>query len=182
MFKVQDLAAFRLPQGFRGRSALMVQLWWIVQATLFSLSPQVLYGWRRFLLRAFGAQIGTGVLLRSSVRVTYPWNLKVGDNAWIGDHVELYSLGHINIGDDAVVSQGSYLCTGTHDYTKPTFDIKTLPIIIEPEVWIASQVFVGPGVTIGRGTVVGVRSLVLKNLPEMVMAAGHPATILGPRL
>src|SRR5690606_37453676 len=71
--RVQDLARFRLPPGFRGRSALVVQLWWLVQATLFRLSPQVCYGWRRWLLRLFGARIGQGVLVRPSARITYPW-------------------------------------------------------------------------------------------------------------
>ncbi len=114
--RVQDLSRAKVPPGFRGRAAWFVQLWWIVEALLFHPSPQVLYGWRRFLLRAFGARIGKGVLIRPSVTVTYPWKLSIGDWSWVGDRVTLYTLGEISIGESSVVSQGTYLCTGSHDY------------------------------------------------------------------
>jgi putative colanic acid biosynthesis acetyltransferase WcaF len=178
---VQDLSRFKLPPHFRGRPAWFVQLWWLVQSLLFAPSPQALYGWRRFLLRMFGAQIGPGVLLRPSVRVTYPWKVTIGAHSWIGDHVELYSLGPITIGDNVVISHGSYLCTGTHDTEAPAFDIVASPIVVEPEVWIASQVFVSPGVTIGRGAVIGARSLVTHDIPALAKAVGHPAKVVGSR-
>jgi putative colanic acid biosynthesis acetyltransferase WcaF len=140
-----------------------------------------MYGWRRFLLRSFGASIGSRVLIRPSVRVTYPWKLKIGDYSWIGDHVELYSLDEITIGSNAVVSQGCYLCTGTHDHRDIEFSIRKAPITVGDESWLAAQVFVGPGVSIGRGTVVGVRSLVLGDLPELVVALGQPAKVVRQR-
>src|SRR5271154_2778723 len=105
---VQDLKSFQLPADFRGRPAWAVQLWWIVQATLFRASPQVLYGWRRFLLRMFGCSVGKGVLVRPTAEITYPWKVAIGDYSWIGHNVTLYSLGEIRIGANAVVSQGSY--------------------------------------------------------------------------
>ena len=83
--KYQDLSLFTVPDSFRGKSKMTVQLWWIVQATLFSWSPQFLYGWRTFLLRLFGAQIGKHTKIRSTVKVTYPWKVKIGDYTWIGD-------------------------------------------------------------------------------------------------
>jgi putative colanic acid biosynthesis acetyltransferase WcaF len=178
---VQDLSRFELPPGFRGRPAWFVQLWWLVQSLLFAPSPQALYGWRRALLRLFGAQVGPNVLLRPSVRVTYPWKVTIGANSWIGDHVELYSLGPIAIGDNVVISHGSYLCSASHDYESPTFDIVAAPIVVEPEVWIASQVFVSPGVTIGRGAVIGARSLVTEDIPALAKAVGHPAKVVGSR-
>lgn len=181
MTPVQDLALFRLPHGFRGRPGWFVQLWWLVQSLLFRTSPQFLYGWRRFLLRAFGATIGPNVLIRPSVRTTFPWKVSIGENAWIGDNVELYSLGEIRIGANAVVSQHCYLCTGTHDYTDRAFPISAIPIVIGPEVWLASGVFIAPGVTVGRGAVVGARSLVLKDLPDMAVAMGHPARVVRRR-
>ena len=161
----QSLDKFHVPPGFRGRPGWFVQLWWLVQTTLFRGSPQVLYGWRRGLLRAFGARIGRGVIIRPSVQVTYPWKLRIGDHAWIGDNVVLYTLGEIEIGAHAVVSQRSYLCTGNHDYTRPTFDIYAKPIVIGEQVWLATDVFVAPGVDIGTGTVVGARSSVFESLP-----------------
>ncbi|MFI5107219.1 MAG: putative colanic acid biosynthesis acetyltransferase [Terriglobales bacterium] len=182
MPKVQDLSSFRVPSGFRGRSAIVVQLWWIVQATLFRLSPQVLYGFRSFLLRLFGARIGKGVLIRPSARITYPWHLEIGDHCWVGDDSVLYNLGKITIGNDVAIAHRVYLCTGLHDYEDPQFSIAASPITIEDEVWLPNDIFVGPGVTIGRGCVVGARSTVLRDLPEMMLCAGYPAKPIRPRL
>jgi putative colanic acid biosynthesis acetyltransferase WcaF len=179
---IQDLKTFRLPPNFRGRSGFVVQLWWLVQATLFRASPQVMYGFRRWLLRQFGAQIGTGVRIRPSVTVPYPWKLQIGDHSWIGDHAVLYTFAKITIGKNAVVSQKSYLCAGTHDYRSPGFDIQALPIVIEDEAWLAADVFVAPGVTVGKGTVVGSRSSVFGDLPPMMVCIGSPARPVHTRL
>src|SRR6266849_10962953 len=182
MNSVQDLSMFSLPAGFRGRSVLLVQFWWIVQALFFHATPQAMYGWRRWIIRLFGAKIGRDVLIRPSVRITYPWKVTIGDRAWIGDDVELYSVAEIVIGHDAVISQGSYLCTGSHDHRDPSFPVFARSIVIEPEAWIAAQCLVGPGVRIGRGAVIGLRSLVLADVPAYAMAFGHPATVVGNRL
>lgn len=179
--RFQDLSRFRLPKNFRGRSGVVVLLWQIVQGSLFAWSPQPLYGWRNFLLRCFGAKIGKGVIVRPTVRVTYPWKVEIGNNAWVGDHAELYSLGPILIGRDAVVSQNSYLCTGSHDYTDPTFPIYAKPITVGDEAWVAADVFVAPGITIGAGAVVGARSSVFQDIPECAIAMGSPAAIKGYR-
>lgn len=179
--RFQDLQHCRLPKDFRGRSAVFVQFWWIVQALLFHPSPQAFFGWRRFLLRLFGARIGKGVLIRPSVTVTFPWKLSIGDWSWIGDCVTLYTLGEISIGDNAVVSQHSYLCTGSHDYTCRSFDIGTAPIRIEPEAWVSSKVFIAPGVTVGRGALVGACSVVFKDVPAAMICAGNPLKVLRPR-
>ena len=171
----QDLSRFVLPPGFRGRPAWLVQLWWAVQTFLFHSSPQFLYGWRAFLLRSFGATIGKGVKIRPSVSITYPWKLSIGDYSWIGDDVVLYSLGNISIGRSAVVSQKSYLCTGSHDVESAEFTITEAPIRIEDQCWLAADVFVCPGITIGFGTVVAARSTVVHDLPSGVIAYGSPA-------
>jgi putative colanic acid biosynthesis acetyltransferase WcaF len=178
---VQDLSQFRLPPGFRGRSGVTVLIWQIVQATLFACSPQPFYGWRRFLLRCFGARIGRGVLVRPSARITYPWKVIIGDRSWIGDHAELYSLGDIKIGADSVVSQRSYLCAATHDHRRPDFAMIARPIVIGDQVWIATDVFVAPGVTIADGAVVGARSSVFKNIGAGEIAFGSPAVTTGRR-
>ena len=179
--RVQDLGRFRLPPGFRGRSGAVVLLWQIVQATLFACSPQPLFAWRRFLLRCFGARIGAGVRLRPSVRVTYPWKVEVGARAWIGDHAELYSIGSIRVGADSVISQRSYICAGTHDYTKTDFPILARPVTIGDEVWIATDVFVAPGITVGRGAVIGARSSVFSDVPSYAVMMGNPARQTGTR-
>ncbi len=179
---VQQLNTFILPKGFRGRSALMVQLWWLVQATLFACSPQFMFGWRRWLLSLFGAKIGRAVLLRPSVKVTYPWKVCIGDFAWIGDDVVLYSLGEIEIGEHAVISQRSYLCAASHDYSQADFPIVAKKITIGAQAWLATDVFVAPGVTIGRGAVVGARSSVFANMPEGMICYGTPAKAVKPRI
>jgi putative colanic acid biosynthesis acetyltransferase WcaF len=175
---IQNLSSFKLPNGFRGRSAVMVQMWWLVQATLFAFSPQFMYGWRRWLLRLFGARVGQGVLVRPSAKVTYPWKVSIGDFSWIGDDVVLYSLGEIEIGDNAVVSQRSYLCAASHDYTQPNFPIYDLKVCIGSQAWLATDVFVAPGISIGKGVVVGARSSVFQDLPDMTVCVGNPAKVI----
>lgn len=181
-FPVQDLGSFRLPRGFRGRSAFVVQLWWLAQATLFRLSPQIAYGWRRYLLRLFGARVGRSARIRPSAHVTYPWKVAIGDHAWIGDGATLYSLGEIHIGANAVISQNCYLCAASHDFTKPDFPIFARTITIEPEAWLAADVFVAPGITIGHGAVVGSRSSVFSDLPPLMLCYGSPARPVRSRL
>jgi putative colanic acid biosynthesis acetyltransferase WcaF len=171
----QDLSQFRLPRGFRGRSPVVVQIWWIVQDTLFRWSPQGLYAWRNFLLRIFGAKLGKSVQFRSTVRVTYPWKLTVGDHVWVGDDCVFYNLGEIVVGSSVAIAHDVYFCTGTHDYTKINFPIAQKPIRIEDEVWLPNDIFIGPGVTIGRGSVVGARSTVLSDMPPGMICYGHPA-------
>lgn len=178
----QDLRSFRLPEQFRGRPAWFVQMWWLVQAILFQPSPQVLYGWRRFLLRLFGAHLGRDVLIRPTARFTYPWKVSIGDYTWVGDDVVVYSLSEIHIGSHTVISPRSYLCAATHDYTRPSFDMLPGPITIGDQVWIATDVFVAPGVAIQNGCVVGARSSVFHDLPEGMICYGSPAEPVRLRL
>lgn len=181
MATYQDLGLFRVPAGFRGRSGLYVQLWWIAQAVLIGLSPQPLHGWRVMVLRAFGARVGKGVKIRPSARITYPWRVTIGDNVWIGDRAELYSLAEIDIGDNACVSQDCYVCTGSHDHRQIDFRYDCRPIRIGAESWLAAGCFVGPGVSIGEGAVIGARSLILRDVPPARICAGNPLRDLGPR-
>lgn len=180
--RYQRLDAFRLPDNFRGRSGVHVQLWWLVQATCFRWSPQFAYNFRRWLLRCFGAQVGRGVIIRPTVTVTYPWKVSIGNYAWIGDDVVLYSLGEIEIGANAVVSQRSYLCTGDHDYTQEDFPIRARKITIGPEVWVAADVFVAPGVHIGSAAVIGARSSVFADMPAGMVCVGLPCKPIRPRI
>jgi putative colanic acid biosynthesis acetyltransferase WcaF len=178
----QDLQQFRVPRGFRGRNGFIVLVWQLVQATLFRLSPQPLYAWRRAVLRLFGAKIGRNVLIRPTARIMYPWKLEINEYSWIGDYVDLYTLDTIKIGRHVVVSQRSYLCTGSHDHEEIAFSYKTAPIVIDDQVWVAADVFVAPGVTIGLGAVIGARSTVFDNIPPGVIALGSPAVPVRNRL
>ena len=181
MSNYQKLDEYKTPEGFRGKSAITVQIWWIVQASLFKLSPQVMYGWRRFLLRCFGAEIGKGVIIRPSAQITYPWKVEIGDFSWIGDDVVLYSLGDIIVGKNTVISQKSYICTGTHDYSKIDFPILEKKIVIGDECWLATDVFVSPGVTISNGVVVGARSTVINDLDSNSVYVGSPVRFIKKR-
>jgi putative colanic acid biosynthesis acetyltransferase WcaF len=180
--RYQELNKFHLPKGFRGRPGFVVQLWWLADSLFFHPSPQIFYGWRRFLLRLFGAKIGKKVMIRPSAKITYPWKLSIGDYSWIGDDVCLYSLGEIHIGKNSVISQKSYLAAASHDYNSESFDIFSRTIVIEDEVWVATDVFIGPGTTIGKGAVIGARSTVLKSLEGGFVYAGNPVRQIKKRI
>jgi len=177
----QDLSLFKLPEGARGRPAWFVQLWWIFDAMFVRPTPQIFYAWRRFALRLFGARIGRDVLIRPGVRVTYPWKLVIGDNCWVGDDAIIYNIDDIEIGDHAVVSQEAYLCAGTHDPREISFPIFAAPVVIESECWIAARAFVGPGVRISHGAVVGACSVVQSDVPPATIVAGFPARAIQKR-
>ena len=152
-----------------------MQLWWLVQGSLFRWSPQFAYGFRRWLLRLFGARVGAKALIRPSATVTYPWKVDIGEHAWIGDDAVIYSLGPVHIGAHAVVSQRSYLCAADHDPDQPDFRCASARCASRTAP-VATDVFVAPGVTVGREAVVGARSSVFRDLPpchEPVRARGR---------
>lgn len=157
-------------------------IWSVVYLFLFKYSPKPLHTWRSFILRCFGAKVGKGVHIYPGVKIWAPWNLILADQCGVASGAELYSQGIITIGKRAVISQGSYICTGTHDYTKDGFPLYTLPITIGDNVWIAADAFVHPGVTIGNGTVIGARSVVTKDMPEWKVCAGFPCKVLKDRI
>ncbi|UJF34327.1 putative colanic acid biosynthesis acetyltransferase [Paenibacillus hexagrammi] len=165
----------------RGRSGVIVLLWWLVQGSIFRFSIHNMYAWRRFLLRLFGANIGKNVQIRSSARFTYPWKVTIGDHSWVGDHAEFYSLDFITIGKHCVISQHAYLCTGSHDIQDPQFGLITKPICVHDGVWIASDVFVYPGVTVGEMAVAAARSTIMKDIPTNEVHGGSPAKFLKHR-
>jgi len=179
--KVQDLSKFKMPPNFRGRSGWYVQLWWMTQSTLFRWSPQIAYRFRASLLRLFGAKIGANTIIRPTATFTYPWKVSLGDRVWIGDDTVLYSLGDIHIGSDSVISQRSYLCAGDHNYKIDSFPIRSKPIYIGDECWIATDVFIAPGVRIPSKVVVGARSSVFSDLQEGMLYVGNPARPVKPR-
>jgi putative colanic acid biosynthesis acetyltransferase WcaF len=158
----------------RGRAGWFIVLWWLVQGVAFPLSPHFSHGFRRWLLRLFGARIGAGVLIRPTARFTYPWKIEIGDFSWIGDDVVLYSLDRIRIGEHCVISQECYLCTGNHDMADPAFGLVTAPVEIGNGVWVAADCFIGPGVRIGANAVIGARSSVFANMPASQVCWGSP--------
>ncbi|RZM82516.1 hormogonium polysaccharide biosynthesis acetyltransferase HpsU [Leptolyngbya iicbica] len=165
-----------------GQPKWLVLLWWLVQAVVFPLTLHAHHAPRRTLLRWFGAQVGQGVVIRPSARFHYPWKVTIGDYSWIGSGVEFYSLGEIHIGSHCVVSQNSYLCTGSHDPSDRAFGLQVAPITVEDGAWIAAGCFVGPGVTIGANSIVGARSNVFGDLPPGQICLGSPCRPVKPRM
>lgn len=157
-------------------------LWSFVYILLFKYSPKLFHNWRSFLLKIFGAKIGNNVHVYPKVNIWAPWNLEIGDESGIANGVTLYSQGKIIIGSRVVISQGSHLCTGTHDYTQKGFPLFTKPIIIKDYVWIATESFIHPGVVINEGCVIGARSVVNKDMPDWMVCAGYPCQPIKKRL
>jgi putative colanic acid biosynthesis acetyltransferase WcaF len=153
-----------------------------VGATLFACSFHNWYGFRRMLLRAFGARIASSARIRPSVRVEIPWNLEVGDDSAVGDRAILYCLGPVRIGARVTISQGAHLCAGTHDYQTPAMALKRLPITIGDDAWIAAEAFVGPGVVVGEGAILGARSVAMRDLAPWGIYSGHPAVRVRDRV
>lgn len=133
------------------------------------------------LLRLFGARIGRGCHVYGDVQIWAPWNLTMEDESALGRGVICYSMGPIRLGQRAVVSQRAHLCAGTHDYNDPGMQLVTKPILIGERVWICAEAFIGPGVTVGHGAVIGARAVVTKNMPEWMICAGNPCEPLKPR-
>jgi putative colanic acid biosynthesis acetyltransferase WcaF len=156
-------------------------LWGVAWLVLFRPTPRVLKGWRRAVLRAFGAQIGPGAVIQASARVWAPWNLTMGRHSCVGEWVNCYAVAPIRIGAYATVSQYSYLCAASHDIDSPDMALTTGPIEIGEHAWVAADAFIGPGVTIGEGGVVGARSSAFRDVPPWTVVAGNPARPLRSR-
>jgi putative colanic acid biosynthesis acetyltransferase WcaF len=156
-------------------------LWMMVQATLFRGSPHNLFAWRAMLLRLFGAKLGSHVQIRPSVRIIIPWHLEIDDHSAIGDFAILYSLGRIKIGKYVTISQYAHLCAGSHETRTRAMTLITAPITLGDDVWIATDAFVGPGVTVGDRAIVGARASVFSDVPNDVIVGGNPAKFIKAR-
>lgn len=163
------------------RREYLLRVLWALATPLFRFSPRPSFGWRRVLLRTFGARIGREVNIYPTARVYLPWNLSVGDQASIGDCALVYNLGPVTIGARATISHRAHLCAGTHDYCDPSLPLLRLPIEIGPQAWVCAEAFVGPGCTVGEGAIVGAGSVVVKDVPPWQIVAGNPARIIKRR-
>ncbi len=156
-------------------------MWGVVWLLFFRTSPRPFHYWRNWLLRLFGADLHPSARVYPRARVWLPANLSMGAHACIGDDVEVYCVEKISVGTCSIVSQHSYLCGASHDFEDIKHPLIPAPISIGEHCWLAADVFVGPGVTIADGTVVGARSSVFKDLPSWKVATGSPATVVRDR-
>ena len=139
-------------------------------------------GWKRFLLRLFGAKIASTAIVYSSAKVYYPANLVMDDYSCLASDVDCYNVAPVHIGANTTISQGAYLCTARHDITDPLNHLITAPIIIEDQAWVGAKAFIGMGVTIGQGVVVGATASVYKNVEQWTVVGGNPAKFIKKRI
>ena len=175
-----DIHAARDARPYSNREYLGRALW-ALMTPLYRCSPRLLFGWRRFLLRCFGAKVGRAVHIDPSARIEIPWNLDIGEGAAIGAHAWIYSLGLVRIGPRATISHRAHLCAGTHDYTDPALPLLRTGLSIGAEAWVCSDAFVGPGVTVGDGAVVGAAAVAMRDVPAWSVVAGNPARFVKTR-
>ncbi|MBT8039550.1 MAG: putative colanic acid biosynthesis acetyltransferase [Gammaproteobacteria bacterium] len=175
-----DISANRTAAKYR-RWELLLRVLWGLAKPLFRFSPRTFFGWRRFLLRLFGARVGRAVNIYNSAIIYFPWNLEIGDWSSIGEWALIYNLGPVRIGERVTISQRAHLCAGTHDHRDPTLPLLKPPIEVEDQAWIAADAFVGPGVTVGEGAVVGARAVVVRDVEPWAVVVGNPAKIVSRR-
>ena len=139
-------------------------------------------GWKRWLLRLFGARMADTAVVYSSVRVYLPSNLEMGEHSCLADGVNCYNVDRISLGAFATVSQDSTLCTAGHDISSSAHELVTAPIEIGAQAWVGAEAFVGMGVRIGEGAVVGARGAVFKDVDEWTVVGGNPAKVIKKRV
>jgi putative colanic acid biosynthesis acetyltransferase WcaF len=137
--------------------------------------------WRVLILKCFGAKIDWSSHIYSSVKIWAPWNLEIGVNSSLGPQVDCYNQGKVSIGANTVISQKTYLCASTHDYTKRDFPLVLKPIQIGNGVWIAAGAFIGPQVKIGDYAVIAACAVVIKNVDANTIVGGNPAKFIKTR-
>jgi putative colanic acid biosynthesis acetyltransferase WcaF len=167
--------------SFSLRNRLERVVWKLVWLGLAAWTPPPLYAWRRFLLCRFGATIAKGGRVYGSARIWLPANLALGDNSTLGPGVRVYNQGRVTIGRNTVISQNAYICASTHDYEDPDFPLIVRPITIGDNVWIASEAFVGPGVTVGDGAVLAARGVAVRGVEAWSVQGGNPARLIRMR-
>lgn len=159
-----------------------LRLLWIFGKLIFRLSPRPFFGLRRGILRLFGATVGNHVNIYSSTIIYFPWNLTIGDFSAVGENALIYNLGVIEIGQNVTISHLAQICAGSHDYSDPTLPLLKPKITIEDNVWICTQAFIGPGVRVNEGAVIGACAVLTKDAEAWMVFGGNPARLIKKRV
>jgi putative colanic acid biosynthesis acetyltransferase WcaF len=176
------LDKFNPSVGFnRGKSDFVFASWYLIKCFFFSSSLPWPSGLKAFILRLFGAQLGSGVVIKPRVNIHFPWKLALGDFVWLGEEVNIINFEQVRIGSNACISQQVFLCAAGHDYRDPAFSYRNAPISIGSGVWLQARVFVCPGVSIGEEALVTACSFVKDDLPANRLCTGNPAVPAGLR-
>jgi putative colanic acid biosynthesis acetyltransferase WcaF len=176
-----DLSAFNNKWYNPGASVIKRALWFCFNTTFFC-SRFPFSGFKRFLLRMFGARVGKAVIIRPGANIKAPWFLEIGDNAWIGENAWIDNLAKTTIASDCCISQGAMLLTGNHDYSKTSFDLIAKGITLEKGVWIGAKAVVCPGVTCKSHSVLTVASVASSDLEAYSIYRGNPAVKVRERI
>jgi putative colanic acid biosynthesis acetyltransferase WcaF len=177
---VVDISFSQNELGFKNKLARFI--WGIIWCIFARPIPRrLLNRWKILLLNIFGAKVHRNAVVYSSARIYMPWNLEMDEYSILGAEVDCYNVCKIKIGAHAIVSQKTYLCAASHDISKSNMPLIVAPIIIEDQAWIAADAFVGMGVTIGQGAVVGASSSVFKNVDPWTVVGGNPAKFIKNR-
>jgi putative colanic acid biosynthesis acetyltransferase WcaF len=172
----RNQAARKYSRGEQVRRVLWGGGRWLIR-----LSPRPCFGWRRFILRLFGARVGAHVNIYPSTHLYMPWNVEIGEWSALGEDVFVYSLGKVSIGKSVTLSYRAHVCAGTHDLNDPTLPLLKPPVTIEDGVWVGTEAFIGPRVRVGRAAVVGARAVVVKDVAPLDIVAGNPARPISRR-
>jgi len=143
-------------------------------------TPRPFHGWRRLVLRAFGAAVGRECHIYPRARIWAPWNLTCGDYASVADDAEIYNPARVELGEFSIVSQGAYLCGASHDYRSPGFELVSKPIVVGKRAWVAARAIVLLGVSLGEGCVIAAGSVVTRDMPGWTLCAGNPCVPVRP--
>tara|TARA_B110000971_G_C19905998_1_gene452265 strand:+ start:82 stop:615 length:534 start_codon:yes stop_codon:yes gene_type:complete len=158
-------------------------IWLIVYYSLFKFSPFFLHSYRSFILKIFGAKIDSNVKIFPSVKIYLPSNLVIKSGTCLGPGVNIYNQGPILLGRNITVSQFAHLCSSTHKYNSnpPRLPLLISKIVIKDDCWICADAFIGPGVTLAVGSIIGARSVLFKNTVQRGIYVGNPAKLIKKR-
>lgn len=170
-----DLANYDRSSYEPGRGGVIRALWYAANVLILRNPFVIGSGVKASVLRCFGARIGRGVVIKPGVNVKFPWHLAVGDHSWIGEGVWIDNLAPTRIGSHVCISQGAYLCTGSHDWSDPRFSLIVKPIVIEDGVWVCARATILPGVTLARESVITAGAVVCTDTEPATIYRGNPA-------
>ena len=169
-----DLSRFSSADFDKGAGILKMTLWYFVNALFVRASWNPFMGIKIFLLKAFGAKIGKGLVIKNNVTIKFPWKLTLGDYVWLGENCWIDNLDDITIGNNVCISQGALLITGNHDYTKVGFPYRNAPITVEDGAWIGAKAVVAPGVTIASHSILSLGTVITKDTEPYGIYQGNP--------
>ena len=157
-------------------------LWYFINQIFFANGFFPIYSLKVFLLKLFGASIGTNVLIKPCVNIKYPWLLQIGNNVWIGEQVWIDNLAKVTIGNNVCISQGALLLCGNHNYKKSSFDLMVGEITLEDGVWICAKVIITQNVVCKNHSVISTGATLNSSTEPYFFYSGNPAIKTGERI